>query len=133
MKSFPSAAQKSSTPHSHDLLRVLDSSCLTSSLLKACIAIAFQFTVGCAQGHTKQDCNSLAKRNTALYSQMAEIAIRSDRLAGHVDPISEMDTRALFATYSVFDWHLCIESAETDHVDPGIPFAPVWEQAEFKL
>ena len=88
---------------------------------------------GCNHGYSKQECNERAQRSLVGYAGLAESLIADDRAGGNVDPVREMETRSYFTALSVLEWYSCVESAETDHVNPAIPFAPVWEQAEFKL
>ena len=91
----------------------------------------FLFAMACNHGHSKVSCNDRAKRALSVFGGSIPLIVDSFEASGN--PITSEEASARLGTAVVLDYYLCVANAETDHVDPGIPFAPVWEQAEFEL
>jgi len=96
-------------------------------------ALAFVTSVSCSKGYTKDDCNAMAEEQIPLYAAFGS-RIGQLRIDNGIQPAYTVEeVQAGFATLAILNWYICVESAETDHVNTCIPLAPIWERLEFKL
>ncbi len=96
-------------------------------------ALAFVTSVSCSKGYTKDECNAMAEEQIPLYAAFGS-RIGSLPCAPGVTPCpGPEETQTGFATLAILNWYICVEGAETDHVNTSIPLAPIWERLEFKL